>query len=46
MFFNAEDAKDAEEGIILGESTVAIKAINGVSHRVHRGHREGQKPEE
>jgi len=27
MLFNAEDAKDAEEGLIPGGSTVAIKAM-------------------
>ncbi len=43
MRFLTEDTEVTEEGLDLGESSVAIKAINAVSHRGHGGHREGQK---
>ena len=36
--FNAEDAEDAEEGLMLGESVVPVRAVVS-NRRGRRGHR-------
>jgi len=33
MFFNAEDAEDAEKGFILGKGAVPMQAIKAVTQR-------------